>query len=271
MTSGSPLELPSREVLEAATLEWLESMRTRSAVTGPLASYGDDLGLTVGVSAEIDGDRSREGVFLQVGELTIDRLEVGDDGFVDLDAEIVFPPDEIDDPATIAPGRARGEVRLGLGPVYFAADESGLRLVDYTRGSLRMSAVWCTHPQGGVARAGLTLQPLAITSELHGAGRILLRVENALDREVVLRVDPPAPRRGLFKRQPPVAVGAPAAGIPIRAGGNTHLATLTRKARQTGLGIFVFDAADRSPVTTLAAEIRLPARHPGEHGAWCAE
>lgn len=218
MTAGSPLDLPAPEVLEAATLEWLESMRTRSAVTGPLASYGDDLALTVAVSAEIDGDRSREGVFLQVGELTIDRLEVGDDGYVDLDAEIVFPPDEIDDPSTIAPGRARGEVRLGLGPVYFAVDESGLRLTDYTRGSLRMSAVWCTHPEGRDARDGLTLQPVAITSELHGAGRILLRVDNSREREVILRVDPPARPRGLFRRRQPPPIGPPPVGIPIRAG-----------------------------------------------------
>jgi hypothetical protein len=260
----------SPEALEAATLEWLESLRTRSTTAGPTATYGDDLALTVIASAQIDGDRAREGVFLQVGELTVDRLEVGtgaDAGRVDLDAEIVFPPDEIDDPSLIAPGRARGEVRLGLGPVYFADDaETGLRLIDYTRGSLRMSSVWCSHPEGEAAGGGLSAAPLAVTSELQGAGRVLLQVTNSLERDVILRVGRAARRR--FSR-PPAFEAPPKAGLPIRAGGRTHFAALTRRSRLTEVEIFAFDAVDRTPVTELTVPVGLPKGHPGEHGQWC--
>ena len=74
--------------------------------------------------------------------------------------------------------------------------------------------------------------------------------------------------RGLFARQPPVE--APDVGIPLPAGGTTHLAGLTRRSRLTEVEIFAFDQGDRSPIAALLVSIELPRGHPGEHGQWCA-
>ncbi len=259
----------SPELLEAATLEWLESLRDRSTVPGSLSVYGDDLALATLAGSLVDSDRTREGVLQQVGELEVERLEVSDDGMVDLDATIVFPADDALDPDAIAPGRAYGERRLGLGPVYFHdADDGLLRLVDYTRDSLRMSGMWCTHPEGDDARGGLAAVPQAVTAEAYRGGRVFVEVSNALERDLVLRVGRPDRPRGVFARQPPVE--APDVGIPLPAGGTTHLAGLTRRSRLTEVEIFGFDAKDRSPVAALLVSIELPRGHPGEHGQWCA-
>ena len=257
------------ELLEAATLEWLESLRTRSTAPGSLSAYGEDLALATLAGTLVDGDRAREGVLQQVGELEVERLEVAENGMVDLDATIVFPPDDALDLEAIAPGRAYGGRHLHLGPAYFAESGSGvLHLVDYTRDGLRMSGAWCTHPEGDDGRGGLAAVPQAVTAEAHGGGRVFLEVSNALDRDVVLRVGRPDRPKGLFARQPPVE--APAVGIPLPAGGTTHLAGLTRRSRLTEVEIFGFDAADRRPVAALLVSIELPRGHPGEHGQWCA-
>jgi hypothetical protein len=261
------MSLASPAELEEATLDWLDSLRLRSTAPGTAAVYGDDLALATLAGALVDGDRSREGVFLQVGELTVERLEADDSGYVDLDATIVFPPDEVEDPRAVAPGRALGEVRLGLGPVYFGAGAGGLQLVDYTRDGLRMSAMWCTHPEGEDVRGGLAAVPQAVTAEAYRGGRVYLEVSNALEREVILRVGRPDRPRGIFVRQPPIE--APDVGIPVPAGGSTHLAGLTRRSRLTEVEIFAFDAADRTPVSAVLVQIELPRGHPGEHGQWC--
>jgi hypothetical protein len=261
-------------VLEAATREWLESLRTRATTPGSYARYGDDLALAVTAGSLVDEDRVRDGVFMHPGELTIDRLEVDvpgfDAGYVDLDATIVFPPDDTLDPDAVAPGRALKEVTLGLGPVYFESaddDPADLRIVDYTRDGLRMSAMWCVHPEGEAARGGLAAVPQAITLERYRGGRVFVEVSNALDRDVILRIGRPDRPKGLFSRQPPVQ--APEVGIPVPAGGSTHLAGLTRRSKLTEVELFAFDAADRTTVTALLLPIELPRGHPGEHGQWC--
>ncbi len=261
---------------EEAVLEWLESLRSRSTTPGPSVAYGDDLALATLAGALVEQDREREGALLQPGELTIERLDASgfdsggfdSGGMVELDAEIVFPADEVEQPETMAPGRLLGEVRLGLGPVYFTIVAGVLELVDYTRDGLRMSAMWCTHPQGEDARGGLAVVPQAVTSEAHRGGRVFLEVSNALERDVILRVGRPDRPRGILARQPPVA--APEVGIPVPAGQSTHLAGLTRRARLTEIEIFAFDALDRTPVAPLLVSVELPRGHPGEHGQWCA-
>jgi hypothetical protein len=258
--------------IEAATLEWLEALRTRATTAGALARYGDDLALAVMAGALVDTDRAREGVRLHDGELTVERLEVeahgggtGSAATVDLDATIVFPAD--DAPDAVAPNRALRELTVALGSVYFEETDAGLRLVDYTRGALRMSEMWCTHPQGEDARGGLAAVPQAVTSEAHRGGRVFVEVSNALDREVVLRIGRPDRPRGLFTRQP--AIEAPEVGLTVPAGASTHFVGLTRRARLTEVEIFAFDALDRTPVAALLLQIELPRGHPGEHGQWC--
>lgn len=260
-------EEPDPELLEAATLEWLESLCHRSTVPGSLSAYGDDLLLATLAGSLVDADRARDGVLQQAGELTVERLEVTGDGTVDLDATIAFPADDALDPDAIAPGRVFGERRLLLGPVYYEIDSGLLRLVDYTRDGLRMSAMWCTHPEGDDARGGLAVVPQAVTAEAHRGGRVFLEISNALERDVILRVGRPDRPKGLFARQPPVQ--APEVGIPLPAGGTTHLAGLTRRARLTEVEIFGFDAQERIPVAALLVSIELPRGHPGEHGQWC--
>jgi hypothetical protein len=259
------------EEVEEAVLEWLESLRTRSTVPGLSAAYGDDLALATLAGALVEQDREREGALLQAGELTIERLDASDfeaGGMVELDAEIIFPADEAEHPETFVAGRLLGEMRVGLGPVYFTVVAGGLELVDYTRDSLRMSATWCTHPQGEDSRGGLAVVPQAVTSEAHRGGRVFLEVSNALERDVILRLGRPDRPRGIFARQPPV--DAPEVGIPVPAGGSTHLAGLTRRARLTEIEIFVFDAVERTAVAPLLVSVELPRGHPGEHGQWCA-
>jgi hypothetical protein len=168
----------------------------------------------------------------------------------------------------MVPGRLLGELRVGLGPVYVTVTAGVLELVDYTRDGLRMSATWCTHPQGEDARGGLAVVPQAVTSEAHRGGRVFLEVTNALERDVILRLGRPDRPRGIFARQPPV--DAPDVGIPVPAGKSTHLAGLTRRARLTEIEIFAFDAVDRTPVAPLLVSVELPRGHPGEHGQWCA-
>jgi hypothetical protein len=260
--------------VEAAVLEWLESLRMRATTPGSLSVYGDDLALTTLATSLVERDREREGARLQPGELSIERLEVEDAGAeglagvtVDLDAEIVFPADEAEDPELLVPGRLLGETRVGLGSVYFAVNAGVLELVDYTRGGNRMSAMWCTHPVGEDARGGLAVVPQAITVEAHRGGRVFLEVTNALERDVILRIGRPDRPRGLFTRQPPVE--APDVGIPVPAGDSTHLAGLTRRSRLTEIEIFGFDAAERTPVAALLVTVELPRGHPGEHGQWC--
>ena len=243
----------------------------RETTPGLLSAYGVDLALTVLANSLVEQDRERDGVRLSPGEVTVERLEVtaSDSGaFVDLDAEIVFPPDEAEDPETITPGRLLGEVRVGLGPVYFADAAGTLELVDYTRDGTRMSAMWCTHPEGEDARGGLAVVPQAVTAEAYRGGRVFLEVSNALERDVVLRVGRPDRPKRIFARQPPV--DAPQVGIPVPAGSSTHLAGLTRRARLTEIEIFAFDANDLTPVAPLLVSVELPRGHPGEHGQWCA-
>jgi hypothetical protein len=260
------------ELLEAATREWLEALRTRSVTAGSLAVYSDDLALATTAGALVDADRAREGVLMSPGELTIERLLIDDvpdpSGavVVDLDATLVFPPDVATN--DVATGRASGELTVPLGSVYFEATASGLLLVDYTRNALRMSAMWCTHPEGEDARGGLAAVPQAVTLEAHRGGRVFVEVSNALERDVVLRVGRPDRPRGLFTRPP--AIEAPDVGIPVPAGGNTHFAGLTRRSRLTEVEIFAFDAAERTPVASLLVQIELPKGHPGELGQWCA-
>ncbi len=257
--------------VEDAVLDWLESLRSRSTTPGSSVVYGDDLALATLAGALVDQDREREGALLQPGELTVERLDASgfaDGGMVELDAEIVFPADEAELPETMLPGRLLGEHRVGLGPAYFAVVAGVLELVDYTRDGLRMSATWCTHPQGEDARGGLAVVPQAVTSEAHRGGRVFLEVSNALERDVLLRIGRPDRPRGIFARQPPVE--APEVGIPVPAGKSTHLAGLTRRARLTEIEIFAFDAIDRTPVAPLLVSVELPRGHPGEHGQWCA-
>ncbi len=257
-------------LLEAATLEWLETLRVRDAGGAALAPYGEDLALAVLAGSLVDQDRAREGVLLSDGELVVERLDIlGDDPgqlTVDLDATITFPGDVV--AGEVAPGRAFGETSLGLGSVYFGVVDDALRIVDYTVGGNRMSAMWCTHPDGEDARGGLAVVPQAVTVEAHRGGRVLLEVSNALERDVVLRVGRPDRPKGFFTRQPPVE--PPEVGIPVPAGGSTHLAGLTRRSRLTEVELFAFDAADLSPVAALLVTIELPRGHPGEHGQWCA-
>jgi hypothetical protein len=257
--------------VEDAVLDWLESLRSRSTTPGSSLVYGDDLALATLAGALVDQDREREGALLQPGELTVERLDASgfaDGGMVELDAEIVFPADEAEQPETMLPGRLLGETRVGLGPAYFAVVAGVLELVDYTRDGLRMSGMWCTHPQGEDARAGLAVVPQAVTSEAHRGGRVFLEVSNALARDVILRIGRPDRPRGIFARQPPVE--APEVGIPVPAGKSTHLAGLTRRARLTEIEIFAFDAIDLTPVAPLLVSVELPRGHPGEHGQWCA-
>ena len=256
--------------IEAATLEWLESVRTRSMTAGSLSFYGDDLALATMAGALVDADRAREGVQLHDGELTVERLVVEESTgavvVVDLDATIVYPADSADGPA--GPNRVLRERTLPLGSVYFEETEEGLRLVDYTRDTLRMSEMWCTHPEGEDAHGGLAAVPQAVTAEAHRGGRVYVEVSNALDREVVLRLGRPDRPRGLFTRQPPIE--APEVGLTVPAGASTHFVGLTRRSRLTEVEMFVFDALDRSPVAALLLQIELPRGHPGEHGQWCA-
>jgi hypothetical protein len=245
----------SPELVEAATLEWLEALRTRSLTAGSLSVYGDDLALASMAGALVDADRAREGVQLFDGELTVERLEVEEileagDGVssvtVDLDATIVFPADLA--PETVGPGRALRELAVPLGSVYFSTSQapsgpSELRLVDYTRNTLRMSQMWCTHPEGEDARGGLAAVPQAVTTEAHRGGRVFVEVSNALEREVILRIGRPDRPKGLFSRQPPVE--APEVGLTVPAGGSTHFSGLTRRSRLTEVEIFAFDALDR--------------------------
>ncbi|HEX4431502.1 MAG TPA: hypothetical protein VHZ96_19695 [Frankiaceae bacterium] len=259
------------EDVEDAVLDWLESLRARSTTPGSEVVYGDDLALATLAGALVEQDREREGALLQPGELTVERLDASgfdSGGMVELDAEIVFPADEAEEPETMVPGRLLGELRVGLGPVYFTVTAGVLELVDYTRDGLRMSATWCTHPQGEDARGGLAVVPQAVTSEAHRGGRVFLEVTNALERDVILRLGRPDRPRGIFARQPPV--DAPDVGIPVPAGKSTHLAGLTRRARLTEIEIFAFDAVDRTPVAPLLVSVELPRGHPGEHGQWCA-
>jgi hypothetical protein len=266
--------ITSPHTIEEAVLEWLESLRMRARTPGALSVYGDDLALAALAGSLVEQDRERDGARLSPGELTIERLEVSDvesGGMVDLDAEIVFPADTVEtgvDPESIAAGRLLGETRVGLGPVYFTVNAGGLELVDYTRDGSRMSAMWCTHPEGEDARGGLAVVPQAITVEAHRGGRVFLEVSNALERDVILRIGRPDRPRGVFTRQPPVE--APESGIPVQAGGSTHLAGLTRRSRLTEVEIFGFDAIDRSPVAALLVTVELRRGHPGEHGQWCA-
>jgi hypothetical protein len=258
---------------EAATLEWLEALRTRSATAGGLSIYGDDLALATMAGALVDADRRREGVQLHDGELTIERLEVeqstGPAAIVDLAATIVFPADSLAGmtPEMLPPNRALRELTVPLGSVYFEKTDSGLRLIDYTRHTLRMSEMWCTHPQGEDASGGLAAVPQAVTTEAHRGGRVYVEVSNALDREVVLRLGRPDRPRGIFTRQPPIE--APEAGLTVPAGGSTHFVGLTRRSRLTEVEIFAFDALERTPVAALLLQIELPRGHPGEHGQWC--
>ncbi len=257
--------------VEEAVLEWLESLRTRATTPGSLSVYGEELALATLAGSLVEQDRERDGARLSPGELTIERLDVSDfasGGVVDLDAEIVFPAEDAVDPGAIAAGRLLGETRVGLGSVYFAATAAGLELVDYTRGGERMSAMWCTHPEGEDARGGLAVVPQAITVEAHRGGRVFLEVSNALERDVILRIGRPDRPRGVFARQPPVE--PPEVGIPVPAGGSTHLAGLTRRSRLTEVEIFGFDAVDRSPAAALLVTVELRRGHPGELGQWCA-
>jgi hypothetical protein len=260
----------SPELVEAATLEWLEALRTRSLTAGSLAVYGDDLALATMAGALVDADRVREGVRLHDGELTVERMvaEQTSDSTVtvDLDATIVFPADQA--PAVVAPNRALREATVALGSVYFEETDGGLRLVDYTRMTLRMSQMWCTHPQGEDARGGLAAVPQAVTTEAHSGGRVFVEVSNALDREVVLRIGRPDRPRGIFTRQPPIE--APESGLTVPAGGSTHFVGLTRRSRLTEVEMFAFDALDSTPVAALLLQIELPRGHPGELGEWCA-
>jgi hypothetical protein len=265
----------SPQEVEDAVLDWLESLRARSTTPGSSVVYGDDLALATLAGALVDQDREREGALLQPGELTVERLDASDfesggesGGMVELDAEIVFPADEAEQPETMLPGRLLPEARVGLGPVYFTVVAGALELADYTRDGVRMSSMWCTHPQGEDARGGLAIVPQAITSEAHRGGRVFLEVSNALERDVLLRIGRPDRPRGIFARQPPVE--APEVGIPVPAGKSTHLAGLTRRARLTEIEIFAFDAIDRTPVAPLLVSVELPRGHPGEHGQWCA-
>jgi hypothetical protein len=267
------------ELVEAATLEWLEGLRTRSLTAGSLSVYGDELALASAASALVDADRVREGVQLFDGELAVERLEVEEilqaaDGTrsvtVDLDATIVFPADQA--PEKVGPGRALRELTVPLGSVYFSESETPsappeLRLVDYTRNALRMSQMWCTHPEGEDARGGLAAVPQAVTTEAHHGGRVFVEVSNALEIEVILRIGRPDRPKGLFSRQPPVE--APKMGLTVPAGGSTHFSGLTRRSRLTEVEIFAFGALDRSPVTALLVQIELPRGHPGELGQWC--
>ena len=261
----------SPQDVEEAVLDWLESLRSRSTTPGSSVVYGDDLALATLAGALVEQDRERDGALLQPGELTVDRLDASGfesaSGMVELDAEIVFPADEAEAPETMVPGRLLGEVRVGLGPVYFTVTAGGLELVDYTRDGRRMSATWCTHPHGEDASGGLAVVPQAVTSEAYRGGRVFLEVSNALERDVVLRVGRPDRPRGIFARQPPVE--APEVGVPVPAGKSTHLAGLTRRARLTEIELFAFDAVDRTPVAALLVSVELPRGHPGEHGQWC--
>ncbi len=260
---------PDAELLEAATLEWLESVRRRQPAPGAFAVYGADLALVAQATALVEDDRRREGILLSPGELTVERIEVLTDApdgpQVYVDATIVFPADVATDP--VAPGRALGELTVSFGTVYFDSQPEALRIVDYTRSSQRMSAMWCTHPEGEDAKGGLAAVPQAVTLEAHRGGRLFLEVTSVLERDVILRVGRPDRPKGWFKRQPPVE--APEAGIPLPAGGTTHLVGLTRRSRLTEVEIFAFDAADRSPLAALLVPIELPKGHPGEHGQWC--
>jgi hypothetical protein len=282
----------SPELVERATLEWLEALRTRSSTAGSLSAYSDDLALATMAGALVDADRLREGVQLHDGELTIERLVVeegtGPAAIVDLEATIVFPADSLDGltPEMVAPNRALRQLTVPLGSVYFeeatvtrelarvrgsatvsTETDSGLRLIDYTRNTLRMSEMWCTHPQGEAVSGGLAAVPQAVTREAHGGGRVFVEVSNALDREVVLRLGRPDRPRGLFTRQPPIE--APEAGLTVPAGGSTHFVGLTRRSRLTEVEMFAFDALERTPVAALLLQIELPRGHPGEHGQWC--
>jgi hypothetical protein len=261
----------SPETVEQAVLEWLESLRIRATAPGSLSVYGDDLALATLATSLVEQDRQRDGVRLQPGELTVDRLEVehvdSNGVVVDLSAELVFPPDEADAPDSLAPGRVLGEQHVGLGPVYFTGSSGVLELVDYTRGGSRMSAMWCTHPSGEDASGGLAVVPQAVTVEAHRGGRVFLEISNALERDVVLQVGRPDRPRGILSRQPPVE--APDVGIPVPAGATTHIAGLTRRSRLTEIELFGFDARDLTPVAALLVTAELPRGHPGEHGQWC--
>jgi hypothetical protein len=159
-----------------------------------------------------------------------------------------------------------------LGATYWARDELGVwRLMDYVRDERRMSATWCTHPQGedADAAAGLGVVPQAITVDGSRIGRLFLEVQNARDEPVVLRVGRPERPPGLFRRPPPVT--APEVGIPVPAGGAVHLVGRTNRPRLTEVEIFAFDPETDEQVGQLRVQAELPRRHPGEEGEWCAE
>jgi hypothetical protein len=260
---------------EAATLAWLESLRERAAAPGSAVGYATDLALAAEAEALVDADRERDGVLRHAGELAIEQLAVADadpgTGLVrvELNALLTFPADTIEDGRHVAPGRAYREVTIALGPLWFRRDdESGApALVDYTRDGLRMSSMWCTHPQGEDARDGLAAVPQAVTAEAHRGGRVFVEVSNALEQDVVLRIGRPGRPRGLFARQPPVT--APEIGLPVPAGGVTHFAGLTRRSRWTEIELFAFDAAGGQPLAALLVPIELPRGHPGQDGQWC--
>jgi hypothetical protein len=255
--------------LTSAVEAWLDELARREEVGD---RYGPDLELAVLVQQLVDDDRRREGVLLRPGRLSVERLDAHESGLVDLEATIVYPPDRVARNARAAPGRELEELSVRLGATYWARDEFGSwRLLDYVRDDRRMSAVWCTHPQGEDvdAAAGLGVVPQAITVEGPKVGRLFLEVHNERAEPVLLRVGRPDRPPGLFRRQPPVV--APEVGVPVPASGSVHLVGRTSRPRLTEVEIFAFDATTRERVGELRVQAELRKHHPGAEGDWCSD
>ena len=148
------------------------------------------------------------------------------------------------------------------------------RLIDYVRDERRMSATWCTHPQGEDAdlTGGLGVVPQAITVDGPVVGRGRPPVPRGAERAG--RAGGPAgrpagPAAGPFRRPPPVT--APEAGIPVPPHGSVHLSDAPAAPRLTEVEIFAFDPDTAEQVGELRVQAELLRNHPGENGHWCAQ
>jgi hypothetical protein len=256
--------------LTVAVESWLDGLTRRDEVGD---RYDVDLELAAVANQLVDDDRRREGVLLRRGRLSVERLDAHESGLVDLEATIVYPADRVARNARPAPSRVLEELSVQLGATYWVRDALGVwRLHDYVRNDRRMSATWCTHPQGEDVdeEAGLSVVPQAITIEGPKIGRLFLEVHNEWDEPVVLQVGRPDRPPGLFRRQPPVTM--PEVGIPVPASGSVHLVGRTSRPRLTEVEIFAFDPDDGEQVGQLRVQAELPSKHhPGEDGEWCVD
>jgi hypothetical protein len=268
--TGPALDGELTEAVEA----WLDELARRATVGD---RYGVDLELAATAAQLVDEDRRREGVLLRQGKVAVERLDAHESGLVDLEATVTYPADGVARNRRPAPGRVLEELTVGLGATYWERDVFGVwRLVDYVRDERRMSATWCTHPQGEDVdlTGGLGVVPQAVTVDATGrsgprAGRLFLEVQNERDEPVVLRVGRPDRPAGLFRRPPPVT--APEAGIVVPAHGSVHLVGRTSRPRLTEVEIFAFDPDTSEQVAELRVQAELLRNHPGENGHWCAQ